>query len=44
MNSVAKPKNITEYINSFPEEIQVRLHELLNCLKEVAPGAEESLK
>lgn len=44
MNSEAKPKNITDYINTFPTDAQVRLHEMLECLRKAAPGAEESLK
>lgn len=44
MNSEAKPKNITEYIITFPKDAQVRLHEMLACLRKAAPGAEESLK
>lgn len=39
-----KPKNIDDYINAAPEDAQVRLREMLACLREAAPGAEESLK
>src|ERR1700741_2733222 len=44
MSSVAKPRNITEYINTFPAETQEKLHEMLECLRKAAPGAQESLK
>jgi uncharacterized protein YdhG (YjbR/CyaY superfamily) len=44
MKSEEKPKNITEYINIFPRDAQMRLHEMLECLRKAAPGAEESLK
>ena len=40
----APPKNITEYINATPKEAQEKLHEMLACIREAAPGAEESLK
>jgi uncharacterized protein YdhG (YjbR/CyaY superfamily) len=40
----ARPKNITEYINATPKEAQEKLREMLACIREAAPGAEESLK
>jgi uncharacterized protein YdhG (YjbR/CyaY superfamily) len=40
----ARPKNITEYINAAPKEAQEKLREMLACIREAAPGAEESLK
>src|SRR5258706_13309260 len=39
-----RPKNITEYINAAPKEAQEKLREILACIREAAPGAEESLK
>lgn len=39
-----KPKNITEYIQAAPEATQQKLWELLEILRNAAPGAEESLK
>jgi len=40
----ARPKNIIEYINAAPKEAQEKLREMLACIREAAPGAEESLK
>jgi uncharacterized protein YdhG (YjbR/CyaY superfamily) len=40
----ARPTNITEYINAAPKEAQKKLREMLSCIREAAPGAEESLK
>jgi uncharacterized protein YdhG (YjbR/CyaY superfamily) len=40
----ARPKNITEYINAAPKEAQKKLREMRACIREAAPGAEESLK
>jgi uncharacterized protein YdhG (YjbR/CyaY superfamily) len=40
----ARPTNITEYINAAPKEAQKKLREMLACIREAAPGAEESLK
>ena len=40
----ARPKNITEYINAAPKEAQKKLREMRECIREAAPGAEESLK
>ncbi len=39
-----KPQNITEYIHAAPIETQEKLWELLACLREAAPGAQENLK
>lgn len=39
-----KPQNITEYIHAAPSAAQEKLWELLACLREAAPGAQESLK
>lgn len=44
MDSDKKPKNITEYINSFPNDTQSKLFEILECLRNAAPEAEEGLK
>jgi len=41
---VNKPANIPEYIASFPQQTQERLREMLACLRDAAPGAQESLK
>jgi uncharacterized protein YdhG (YjbR/CyaY superfamily) len=40
----ARPKYITEYINAAPKEAQEKLSEMRACIREAAPGAEESLK
>lgn len=40
----ARPKNITEYIDAVPKEAQGKLREMRACIREAAPGAEESLK
>jgi uncharacterized protein YdhG (YjbR/CyaY superfamily) len=40
----ARPENIAEYINAAPKEAQEKLREMLACIREAAPGAEESLK
>lgn len=40
----ARPKNIDEYINTAPKEAQEKLREMRACIREAAPGAEESLK
>jgi uncharacterized protein YdhG (YjbR/CyaY superfamily) len=40
----ARPTNITEYINAAPKEAQKKLREIRACIREAAPGAEESLK
>ena len=40
----ARPKNLAEYINAAPKEAQEKLREMLACIREAAPGAEESLK
>lgn len=40
----ARPKNITEYINAAPKEAQKKLREMRACIREAAPGVEESLK
>ncbi len=39
----ARPENITEYIDA-PKEAQEKLREMRACIREAAPGAEESLK
>ncbi len=44
MPQTPKPKNITEYIKSFPEQTQTRLNEMLEYLRELVPGAKEDLK
>lgn len=40
----AKPKTISDYIAGAAPEARLKLRELLDCLRKVAPGAEESLK
>ncbi|HEY9434030.1 MAG TPA: DUF1801 domain-containing protein [Blastocatellia bacterium] len=40
----ARPNNITEYINAAPKEAQKKLREIRACIREAAPGAEESMK
>jgi uncharacterized protein YdhG (YjbR/CyaY superfamily) len=40
----ARPKDITEYIDAAPKEAQKKLREMRACIREAAPGAEESLK
>ena len=40
----ARHKNITEYIIAAPKEAQKKLREMRACIREAAPGAEESLK
>jgi uncharacterized protein YdhG (YjbR/CyaY superfamily) len=40
----ARPENITEYIDAAPKEAQEKLREMRACIREAAPGAEESLK
>ena len=40
----ARPNTITEYINAAPKEAQKKLREMRACIREVAPGAKESLK
>jgi uncharacterized protein YdhG (YjbR/CyaY superfamily) len=40
----ARPKNINEYINATPKAAQEKLREMRACIREAAPGAEESLK
>ncbi|MGR3810563.1 iron chaperone [Jiulongibacter sp. NS-SX5] len=38
-----KPKNVEEYIASFPKETQEFLHQMRTLIKENAPEAEESI-
>ncbi len=38
-----KPKNIDEYIEGFPKEIQTILKELRSAISKAAPGAEETI-
>jgi len=40
----ARPTTITEYISAAPKEAQEKLREMRACIREAAPGAEESLK
>jgi uncharacterized protein YdhG (YjbR/CyaY superfamily) len=40
----ARPKNIDEYINAAPKESHEKMREMRACIREAAPGAEESLK
>jgi len=39
-----KPRTIDEYISCAPEEAQEKLYQLLECIREAAPGAMEALK
>lgn len=39
-----KPISVDEYILQAPQEVQVKLVELRDCLKKVAPNAKELLK
>ena len=41
---IIKPKTIAEYIKAAPKESRKKLLEIYKCIKEAAPGAEESLK
>ena len=41
MNSKKAPKNIDEYIATFPKNVQVILEELRQVVREAAPEAEE---
>lgn len=36
-------KNVDEYINAFPEDVQVRLNAIRAAINKVAPGAEETI-
>ena len=40
----ARPKSIDEYIQTAPQEAREKLREMRACIREAAPGAEESLK
>lgn len=40
---MTKPKNINEYIESYPEEIQLLLEQLRAAIKKAAPQAEETI-
>jgi uncharacterized protein YdhG (YjbR/CyaY superfamily) len=40
----ARPKDITEYINAAPKEVQKKLREMRACIRKSAPGATEGLK
>lgn len=40
----ARPKTITEYINSAPKETRKKLREMRACISASAPGASEGLK
>lgn len=39
-----KPTSLAEYIDAAPEQARERLTEMLQCLREAAPDAEEGLK
>jgi uncharacterized protein YdhG (YjbR/CyaY superfamily) len=39
-----KPKTITGYIKAAPKETRKKLREMRACIREAAPGAEESIK
>ena len=40
----ARPKTIDEYIEAAPKDAQMKLREMLACIRAAAPGAKESLK
>jgi uncharacterized protein YdhG (YjbR/CyaY superfamily) len=40
----AQPTSIADYINAAPKDARKKLREMLACIREVAPGAKESLK
>ena len=40
----AKPRDVDQYIKSFPVEIQKRLEKVRSAIAKVAPGATESIK
>ncbi|MCF7766025.1 MAG: DUF1801 domain-containing protein [Verrucomicrobia bacterium] len=44
MPAPIKAKTIAEYIDAAPKLAQEKLIEMRACLREIAPGAEESLK
>lgn len=39
-----RPTTITEYINAAAKEARPKLREMRDCIRSVAPGAEEGLK
>lgn len=39
-----KPTSIQEYINTAPENTRDKLMQMVACIREAAPGAEENLK
>ncbi len=41
--NINKPKNVDEYIASFPIEIQELLAQIRNAIKEIVPQAEETI-
>ena len=44
MRAPTIPKTIAEYIDAAPKAARKKLLEMRACLREIAPGAEESLK
>lgn len=42
--TTTKPENIDEYIAAFPHNVQNRLQEIRNTIKQAAPDAEETIK
>ena len=44
MSKKAKPESIADYIEEAPKEAQDKLRQMLTCIREAAPEAEESLK
>lgn len=40
----ARPDSIAEYINAAPPKAREKLREMLACIRQAAPGAEEGLK
>ncbi len=43
INLVTLPKTISEYIESHPKEVQIKLNELRKTILEIAPTAEEKM-
>lgn len=43
-DSKGKPSTVSDYIENAPAEARERMQELLECLRGVAPDAEEGLK
>jgi uncharacterized protein YdhG (YjbR/CyaY superfamily) len=44
VEKIIKPKNISEYINSFPKETRGKLRQMQKSIRSTAPKAKENLK